>query len=228
MIRSVNVYIAGNIVYVSGTVNSKAYTWTLTADHTWSAEVDRDVNDVYEIHIEATNNAGTVKSIITTVYYGLHLITDRKGGFYNASDLNRVEAAVEYLTEQFDSLPSVLAEYLESLNVAQDDFFAVPYEYPLPITTKTNWTDVDTQNEGEITRYLSNVKKLKETIALPNDTPELPASMNKLRVNGANDIEKVLRIVNDATLDLEALKKMYANNTAAAFWYSGELFSGEV
>lgn len=156
------------------------------------------------------------------------LITDRIGGFYNASDLNRVEAAVEYLTEQFDSLPSVLAEYLESLNVAQDEFFAVPYEYPLPIITKTNWTLVDTQKKGELDRYLDNVKTLKETITLPGDTPELPTSMKDLLVNDANNIEKVLRIVNDATLALEALKKMYADNTAAAFWYSGELFSGEV
>lgn len=228
MSRSVNVYIAGNIVYVSGTVNGKAYTWTLTADHTWSAEVDRDTNDVYEIHIEATNSAGTVKSIITTVYYGLHLITDRKGGFYNVSDLNRVEAAAEYLKEQFNNLPAVLADYLANLNVALDTVFAVPYEYPLPITTKTNWTDADTPNNGDMARYLGNAKTLKETITLPNNTPALPANMNELTVTGANNIEKVLQIVNAETLKLEAQKKLLADNTAAIFVYSGEVFSGEV
>ena len=87
------------------------------------------------------------------------------------------------------------------------NFFAVPYEYPLPIITKTNWTLVDTQKKGELDRYLDNVKTLKETITLPGDTPELPTSMKDLLVNDANNIEKVLRIVNDATLALEALKR---------------------
>ncbi len=148
-------------------------------------------------------------------------------GAYNATDLNRVEAAVEYLKEQFNNLPDVLGAYLDSLGVGRDVFFEVPYSYPLPIETKTNWVNVDTQNKSDMTRYLSNVSALRDVLALPDNTPTLPADMKKLKVDGANDIEKVLRIVNDATLALEALKKMYADNTAAAFWYSGELFSGE-
>lgn len=194
MSRSVNVYIAGNIVYVSGTVNGKAYTWTLTADHTWSAEVDRDVNDVYEIHIEATNNAGTVKSIITTVYYGLHLITDRKGGFYNASDLNRVGAAVEYLAERLNS-----AGYL------------------IAVTPKTNWTIGDTHDITDMDSYLANVAEIRAALSVLPSTPNLPENMRFIMYEQANDIEKVLK-------DVDWL----INNMIAAFYYSGELYSGEV
>lgn len=156
------------------------------------------------------------------------LITDRKGGFYNTSDLNRVETATAYLTAQFDNLPNVLADYLASLNVALDTIFAVPYEYPLPIETKTNWTDKDTPNSGEMARYLGNVATLRGTIALPDNTPTLPAGVRKLKFDSANDIEKVLQTVNAETLALEAQKKLLADNTAAIFVYSGEVFSGEV
>ena len=76
-------------------------------------------------------------------------------------------------------------------------------------------------------RYLGNVEVLKDALALES-APALPSSAEKLTVDGANNIEKVLRIVNDATLALEALTKHYADNTAAIFIYSGEVYSGEV
>lgn len=172
MSRSVDVYIAGNIVYVSGTVNGKAYTWTLSGDHTWSAEVDRDTNDVYEIHIEATNSAGTVKSIITTVYYGLRLITDRKGGFYNASDLNRVGAAVDFLAERLNS-----AGYLIS---------AKP---------KTNWATGDTHDITDMDSYLANVAEIRAALSVLPSTPNLPDDMRFIMYEQANDIEKILKDV---------------------------------
>ena len=69
-------------------------------------------------------------------------VTDReKGAYYNASDLNRVEHNVNYLTGQFDNLPTVLADYLDSLNVGQDIFFEVPYEHPLGLVTMPSWAE---------------------------------------------------------------------------------------
>jgi hypothetical protein len=172
MSRSVNVYIAGNIVYVSGTVNGKAYTWTLTADHTWSAEVDRDANDVYDIHIEATNSAGTVGKISTTIYYGLHLITNRRGGFYNASDLNRVGAAVEFINER-------LTECGFNISVA----------------VRTDWTSENVPVLSDMNAYLLDVASIRAALAVLPSTPTLPDDMHRLTAEKANDIEKILKDV---------------------------------
>lgn len=172
MSRGIDVYIAGNIVYVSGTVNGKAYTWTLSGDHTWSAEVDRDTSDVYEIHIEATNSAGTVKSIITTVYYGLHLITDRKGGFYNASDLNRVGAAVEFINERLTECG-----------------------FNISVSVRTDWTGENVPVLSDMTAYLFDVASIRAALTVLQTTPTLPDNMHRLTAEKANDIEKVLKDV---------------------------------
>lgn len=170
--RDVNVYIAGNIVYVSGTVNGKAYIWTLTGDHTWSADVDRNANDVYEVELEATNAAGTVSKIKTTVYYGLHLITDRTGGYYNASDLNRVGASVAYLAERLQSAG-----------------------YSAAVLPKTDWTAADVPNVSQMTTYLDNISAIRGALSVLPTTPAVPPDMDKLTAQEANDIEKILQDV---------------------------------
>jgi len=149
-------------------------------------------------------------------------------GCYNASDLNRVERAVAYLTEQFNSLPGTLAAYLSSLGVAPDSIFAVPYSYPIQLTMKTDWAITDIPSSAAMARYIYNVTALRNTITLPENTPPLPVSMNDLTVTGANNLERVLQIVDAATLALEELKKSYADKAALSFVYSGEFSSGEV
>ena len=229
MVRTLSVWVGAQIIYLYGTVNGETATFTLIGNGEWQSTVPRSEDDNYELHLEAYSANGLEGTYDYTLYYGMMLcVTDRKkGAYYNASDLNRVEHNVNYLTGQFDNLPAVLADYLDSLGVAQDKFFEVPYEHPLGLVTMSSWVMGDIPNHSDMTRYLGNVKALKETLPLEN-APALPSSAKKLTVDGANNIEKVLRKVNDATLALEALKKMYADNTAAAFWYSGELFSGEV
>ena len=172
MSRSVDVYIAGNIIYVSGTVNGKAYTWTLSGDHTWSAEVDRDTSDVYEIEIEATNNAGTVRKISTTIYYGLHLITNRRGGFYNVSDLNRVGAAVEFINARLTEC---------GFNIA--------------VTVRTDWMNEDEPTLEDMAAYLFDISTIRAALAVLPSTPNLPDNMRFIMYEQANDIEKILKDV---------------------------------
>lgn len=156
------------------------------------------------------------------------LITDRTGGCYNETDLNRVESAAAYLTEQFNSLPGALADYMSSLGVAPDSIFEVPYSYPIQLTMKTDWAISDIPSSSAMTRYISNVTTLRNMITLPDETPPLPESMDHLTYAGANNIERVLQIVDAATLALEELKKSYADKAAVSFVYSGEVYSGEV
>lgn len=197
MTRDVGVYIAGNITYVSGTVNGKAYIWTLSGDHVWSAAVDRSTDDVYAVSIEAINSAGTVIQLGTTIYYGVHLIMDRPrvGSYYNASDLNRVGAAFAYLRDKMNG----------------------EYGFDLHLTNKTDWTTSDIPMQSQIDAYLQNVVDIRGAFVLPTGTPQAPSSMRFLTAEQANDIEKILQTV-ESMLDLIKQAWHYSGEN-----YSGEV-----
>lgn len=198
MTRDLGVYIAGNIVYVTGTVNGVVYTWTLTADHTWSATVSRSLDDVYAVHIEATNAAGTVVQLNTVLYYGLHTVTDRTAtACYNTSDLNRVESAFLYLRDKMNG----------------------EFGFNLNLTIKTNWTNADLGQLGAqeaMEQYRQNVIDIRNAIALPSGTPQAPDSMRFLTAEKANDIEKILQTV-----------ETMLENISKAWNYSGEIYGGD-
>lgn len=152
--------------------------------------------------------------------------TDLKGA-YNAGDLNRVEGAVVYLSSALRTLPEELKDYAASLGVAWDSFFDVPYtpgDYHL--TTKTDWAENGIQTPTDMARYLANVRKLRG--ALDYETDALPGTMENLRFQGANAIEKALAGLETAIAALEAATKTDIDNTAAAWFYSGEIYAGEV
>ena len=131
--RALSVALPSEVIYVSGTVNGTAYTWT-RMDDAWRATVERAADERYRVSLTAVNSLGTSASYELTLYYGLQgLITDRtaadvnrvkalaaKGwagmtaaertewlgemrGAYNASDLNRVGSAVDYVAKRLRS-----------------------------------------------------------------------------------------------------------------------------
>lgn len=131
------------------------------------------------------------------------LITDRtqtdvdagnEKGSYQASDLNRVGAAMNYVAERL-------------LSAGYD-----PHIHP-----KTDWTDAEWPTPQTMTRYLSDLEELRRQFAVLASTPQVPADMAGLTVKEANDIEKILE-------DIDLL----LTNAAQAWFYSVELFSGEV
>lgn len=223
MTRTLSVSIPGNIVYVSGTVNGVAVTWTQVGE-AWQAIADRSEDDVYALVLTAINASGNSSVITTTLYYGLHLITDRTEadlnrakylnalwsssgwsgtdaelseweaglkGAYNASDLNRVGAACDY----------VAAKIIDN-------------GYSVTVSPKTNWTMPDIPTQSDMIAYLGNVEAIKNVFQI--ETPELPESMENLTWGKANDIERVLELV-DA-----AVTRMTLN-----WWHSGEICAGE-
>lgn len=112
------------------------------------------------------------------------LITDRTRadvanqtdkGFYNASDLNRVGAAVEYIAGRFTAIG-----------------------YACPVTVKKDWLTTDAPTASQMEAYRQNVVTLRGQIAVMQSTPNAPASMAGLNYVKANDIEQIL-------LDLDAL-----------------------
>ena len=198
-----SVALPSEIIYVSGTVNGTAYTWTLL-DGAWTATVERAADDTYAVALTAVTAAGTSTNFELTLYYGLlTLITDRTAedvanktakGFYNASDLNRVGAAVQYVAERF---------------AAQG--------YAVAVSPKTDWLASDIPTASELETYRQNIASLRGLIAVMKSTPETPETMRFLGYIKANDIERIL-------LDLDTL----LTNAALAWYQSGEIYAGEV
>lgn len=224
MTQVLRVSLPSEVIYVSGTVNGTAYTWTLV-EGAWQAIAERAEDDKYTVLLTAVNAAGASATYTLTLYYGiLNLITDRtredaarvlalaaKGwanmtaaertewsgelkGAYNADDMNRVAAAVVYLAERFEG-----------------------QGYAVTVDPKTDWLKTDEPTEDEWAAYLADVAELRGKIAVKPTTPALPESIAGLTVEGANAIEQTL-------VDLDAL----LTNAQKAWYFSGELFSAEM
>lgn len=152
--------------------------------------------------------------------------SDMKGA-YNASDLNRVESAVEYLAKVLRELAAGLKEYAAEKDVGWDVIFAPPFD-PANINpeTKTDWTEKDLPTPEDMERYLNNVELLRTALAF--DTDELPASMDNLSIQGANAIERALKNLDSAIILFRVDMQILIDNTAASWFYSGEIYTGEV
>lgn len=131
------------------------------------------------------------------------LITDRtqadvdarnEKGTYGASDLNRVGAAMNYVSERLKEAG-----------------------YDPHISLKTDWKDDDWVDPAAQAVYLGCLDELRIQFAMMQTTPPVPNDMEKLTYQEANDIEKILE-------DIDRL----LNNATQAWFYSGDLFSGEV
>ena len=219
-----SVTLPSEIIYVTGTVNGTAYTWTLV-DTAWQATVDRATDEVYHVALTAVNSLGTTAEYAVTLYYGLlNLITDRtqadvdairtlaaKGwaamtdaekaawttglkGAYNAEDLNRVGAAVAYVAGRLEDAG-----------------------YHTPVEPKQDWQMQDIPTPAQMQRYLADISTIRAALAVMPSTPEAPTSMAGLTYTDANAIEQIL-------LDVDAL----ITKLISAYYYSGELIAGEV
>lgn len=175
--RELQLSLPVTVVYVTGTVNGVEKTFTLT-DGVWKTVVDRTYNDIYEVSILAVDSLGKSSRLTTTIYYGLQLITDRTAqdvsretekGFYNYTDLNRVESACKTVSEMLNSSG-----------------------YPTTLQPQKTWAETDFWSESEMIRYLDNVSHCKNQLGIPDDYFSIPESMDWLTWQGANAIEKSL------------------------------------
>lgn len=137
--------------------------------------------------------AGRVSAGTATAAEKTEWATDLKGA-YNASDLNRVGAAVAYVAGRLNG-----------------------YGYAVTVSPKLDWTVSDIPTAGQMAAYLRDVAALRAALTVAADTPEVPENMDRLTWKEANDIEKILTDVD------ELLTRM-----AAAWFYSGDLYAGEV
>ena len=101
-------------------------------------------------------------------------------GMYTSRDLNRVEMAVETLSDTLKSLG-----YLKS-----------------DVSVKTDWTYEDDFWRTDMARYLGNISTLRNSIGLKWDTPTAPRVTDVFDYEAANCVEKILMDIDDVTTKL--------------------------
>lgn len=143
-------------------------------------------------------------------------------GAYKHTDMNRVGQAVLFLEAYLNGVQAALDAHRALYGVAPDSAFDVTWG-TLSLTVKIDWTKADEPTPAQLTAYLQNVDDVTSCITI---TRSLPAGMDQLTIQGANEIERVLIAEYEAGLDFEALKKQMIENTAAIFIRSGEYNSG--
>lgn len=225
MTQTISATLPASTVYVSGTVNDVSVVWTNTGGEVWEAVADRADDDIYHVELSIVSSTGASTTTSFTLYYGLlNLITDRtqadvnyvarisaKGwsgmtdseksewllglkGSYNYTDLNRVGNAVTYVAGRLTDAG-----------------------YFVPVSPKIDWTDSDIPKESDMQTYLEDVEILRSALTVIPETPEVPEDMEGLTYKEANDIERILLVVDDL------ITKMINS-----YFYSNEIFSGEV
>lgn len=85
------------------------------------------------------------------------------------------------------------------------------------VSPRQDWSESDTPTASQLERYRSDVAALRAAMAAMPTTPQIPSTMEGLTWIGANALEKILE-------DTDVL----ITNLKAAWFYSGDLFSGEV
>ena len=178
----------------------------------------------------------------------MDLITDRtyedvaqgnSKGYYNASDLLRVENAAYELAELYRNLSNLLRAYAARLNVELTEALDIDYDVSLieNLSFKRDWASTDTLSTEELARgadiptkadmdrYLSNVRAFQKML---DTSYALPSSMRFLTIEGANAIEEVLAYADRYYTPYKESKEQVIDIVPLSWCYSGDIFAGEI
>ena len=157
--EQVSIQLTSDISYVYGIVNDVEATFTLTGTNVWSATVEKSSNGKYEIAITAYNAAGTSTSYNTVIYKLDEPITPKldwtKDDYYNADDLNRVEANTQFIKQYLESIYYIVPaesfvvdrtlsylDFLSSINRIEENINIIKNSFLTPPgwQNKKTWT----------------------------------------------------------------------------------------
>lgn len=148
---------------------------------------DRTKADVYRvIDLAAKGIEGMTEDELAEFLAGMK-------GAYNATDLNRVESAVQYVAQRLT---------IAGLH---------------PVLETTLWDRKEFPVREEMERYLGNIRKLRSLLPMAADVPAAPEDMDRLTHEEANNIEKILLAV-DAAITNISLAWLYSSEV-----YAGEV-----
>lgn len=148
-------------------------------------------------------------------------------GAYNASDLNRVGQAINYVAQEETSMATALTAYRVAKGVAPDSQFDLPFDASqISVNPKTDWAVTDVPNETQANDLLSDLGEVRQSLTLPADVPPIPTTLNGLDYITANAIEYILFAI-DQTLDgIDEDIKGKIDRSADAWIYSSEMNCG--
>jgi hypothetical protein len=222
MTRTLSVWVGAEIIYLYGTVNGEAATFTLVGAGEWQAIVPRAEDDNYLLHLEAYSANGLEGVYEYTLYYGMMpCVTDRtQDDVRRARTLRSKGWEGMTQTEKDEWLAGLKSAYnAKDLNRVGHNVehlagLLYGHGYNVTVSPKTNWTVEDVPTQSQMATYLSNVQALSDGFY---GTTPLPDTMDDLTVEGANNIERLLCEI-----------ERNITNMTEAWYYCGELYCGEV
>lgn len=225
MDRALTVWVGAEIIYLYGTVNGTAQTFTLAGDGAWQAAVPRSEDDNYLLHLEAYSANGLEGTYDYTLYYGMMpCVTDRTQSDYEEwLKLSKIKWADMTAEQQaIWAAPMKGAYNYTDLNRVGHNLeylagVLTAYGYSTIVNVRTDYAIGEWPSPDDMSAYVESVAIIRQALAALSTTPEAPTSMDDGTVTVWNNIEKILA-------DVDAL----ISYMVAAFYYSGELFAGEV
>lgn len=100
-------------------------------------------------------------------------------GTYNASDMNRVGTALNYLAARLSSICGRSIAW----------------------TAKTDWAVTDIPAASQAETYRRQIQDIRDALAYPAGTPDAP-QLGRLTYIGANDIERILALCEDLIVNV--------------------------
>ena len=188
--EQISINLSSDISYIYGTVNGVEATFSLTAPGVWSSTVTKSSDGKYVIVITAYNNAGTATNYNTIIFRLDDIITPKTNwvasDYYNADDLNKVEANTQYVAEYLENMSYIMPvlvintgrdithiDFISSINRVEDNIESIKNKFITPIgwQDKKNWVigkgfDYMDANRLETNLYLlyTLAKVVKENI----------------------------------------------------------------
>lgn len=100
-------------------------------------------------------------------------------GAYNASDMNRVGTALNYLAGRLGPICGKIITW----------------------TAKTDWAVTDIITASQAAEYRRQIQNIRDALAYPAGTPDAP-QLARLTYTGANDIERILKLCEELIVNV--------------------------
>jgi hypothetical protein len=192
-----------------------------------------EINGIKLITDRSNSDVEIAKALIKK---GFQNITDEEKrlflsglkGAYNYTDFNRVESCVEYLVQKLYNTATGIEDYAKKLGVYLEPILSAEYDknkYANGLETKTNWSVNDFANKEDRQRYINNILFIIDGF---QDLSTLPKVMDGMTYSSANNIEKALGNLDMYLTNLKNTKENLITNTANAWFFSGDLYGGEI
>lgn len=136
------------------------------------------VTDRTQADVERVRELAAKEFAAMTAAEQTEWLTGMKGA-YNASDLNRVGTAMNYLAGRLSSICGKSIAW----------------------TAKTDWAVTDIITASQAAEYRQQIQDIRDALAYPAGTPDVP-QLARLTYTDANNIERILKLCEDLIVNV--------------------------